>query len=183
MLLSLVTSTLTRGPLELLPAFAGGAYQLGSSGLAMLTTVGGVGAIAGGVVLSRAGSSARLSVLARGSAMWLGLLVIALGLAPGFHAGAIAVFILSLVGVISGVGQQVLLQKTLDERFRGRVLGFWGMCNVAGPGVGGAIIGGGAQLLGLRAATVVAGLISSVLAVGIVRWARQLERAEQVQQK
>jgi hypothetical protein len=146
MLLCLLTSALTRGPLELLPAFAGGVYQRGSTGLAMLTTAGGVGAVIGGFVLSRAGRSSGLSTLARGSATWLGVLVIALGLAPGFFTGTVVVFVLSLLGVICGVGLQVLLQKTLDENFRGRVLGLWGMCNVAGPAVGGALVGGGASI-------------------------------------
>jgi hypothetical protein len=39
--------------------------------------------------------------------------------------------------LICAVGLQVLLQKSIDEAFRGRVLGLWGMCNVAGPGIGG----------------------------------------------
>jgi MFS family permease len=173
MLLSLVTSTLTRGPLELLPAFAGGLYQRGSTGLAVLTTLSGVGAILGGVLLSRAGNADWLGVMARRSAMTLGMVVVALGLAPGFWSGAAAVFVLGVCGVISGVGLQVLLQKSISETFRGRVLGLWGMCSVAGPGVGGAIIGGTTQVLGLRGATVAGGLISSVLALWIVRNARQ----------
>ena len=173
MLLSLVTSTLTRGPLELLPAFAGGLYQRGSTGLAVLTTLSGVGAILGGVLLSRAGNADWLGVMARRSAMTLGMVVVALGLAPGFWSGAAAVFVLGVCGVISGVGLQVLLQKSISETFRGRVLGLWGMCNVAGPGVGGAIIGGATQVLGLRGATVAGGLISSALALWIVRNARQ----------
>ena len=173
MLLSLVTSTLTRGPLELLPAFAGGLYQRGSTGLAVLTTLSGVGAILGGVLLSRAGNADWLGVMARRSAMTLGMVVVALGLAPGFWSGAAAVFVLGVCGVISGVGLQVLLQKSISETFRGRVLGLWGMCNVAGPGVGGAIIGGATQVLGLRGATVAGGLISSALALWIVRNTRQ----------
>jgi sugar phosphate permease len=173
MLLSLVTSSLTRGPMELLPAFAGGLYQRGSTGLAVLTTTSSVGAILGGVLLSRAGKVAWLEVMARRSAMGLGILVVGLGLAPGFWTGTVAVFVLGVFGVISGVGLQVLLQKTISATYRGRVLGLWGMCSVAGPGVGGAIIGTATQVLGLRGATVVAGLISSALAVWIVRHARR----------
>ena len=173
MLLSLVTSTLTRGPLELLPAFAGGLYQRGSAGLAVLTTTSGVGAILGGVLLSRAGNATWLGVMARRSAMTLGMLVVVFGLAPGFWSGTGAVFLLGVCGVMSGVGLQVVLQKSISESFRGRVLGLWGMCNVAGPGVGGAIIGGATQVLGLRGATVAGGLISSALALWIVRQARR----------
>jgi predicted MFS family arabinose efflux permease len=176
MLLSLVTSTLTRGPLELLPAFAGGVYQRGSAGLAVLTSVAGAGAILGGLLLSRSGSSGWLEVLARRSAMGLGILVVALGLAPEFWTGLCAVFVLGVFGVMSGVGLQVLLQKAIDPEFRGRVLGLWGMCNVAGPGVGGALIGWAAQALGLRGATLAGGLLSSALAVWIVRRARRAQQ-------
>jgi sugar phosphate permease len=135
--------------------------------------VSGVGAILGGLLLSHSGNAAWLAVMARRSAMGLGLLVVALGLAPGFWSGTAAVFVLGVCGVISGVGLQVLLQKAISATYRGRVLGLWGMCNVAGPGVGGAIIGAATQVLGLRGATVVGGLISSALAVWIVRQARQ----------
>ena len=169
LLLSIVTSSLARGAGELLPAFAGGLYERGSSGLAALTTVSGIGAILGGVLLSRTSSAGWLPAMARGSAMGLGVIVVALGLAPEFWSALGVVVLLGLFGVVSGVGLQVLLQKTINERFRGRVLGLWGTCNVAGPGVGGAIIGAASQVFGLRGATIASGLLSTALAVWIVR--------------
>jgi MFS family permease len=178
MLLSMVTSTFARGAVELLPAFAGGLYQRGSSGLAALTTASGVGAVIGGVLLSKTGAAGELSVIARRSAMLLGVIVVILGVASGFWLAIGAVFVLGIFGVVSGVGLQVLLQKSINESFRGRVLGLWGMCNVAGPGIGGAIIGAGAQAFGLRGATVASGLLSTALAVWIVRHNR--ERAQKL---
>lgn len=169
LLLSVVTSTFARGVVELLPAFAGGLYQRGSSGLAALTTASGIGAVVGGVLLSRAGSAGGLRTIARRSAMGLGAFVITLGVIPNYGFALAAIFILGILGVVCGVGLQVLLQKAIDESFRGRVLGLWGMCNVAGPGIGGAIIGAGAQVVGLRSATVASGAVCAALAVWIVR--------------
>jgi MFS family permease len=174
MLLSMVASILTRGPVELLPAFAGGVYHRNSAGLAALTTASGIGAVLGGMLLSKAGNTNWPSVIARRSAMWLGAVVALLGAAPGFWSAIGTVFVLGIMGVVCGVGLQVLLQKSIDEAFRGRVLGLWGMCSVAGPGIGGAVIGGGAQVLGLRGATIASGLLCVVLSVWIVQRGRGL---------
>jgi MFS family permease len=169
MLLSLVTSVLGRGVVELLPAFAGGLYQRGSSGLAALTTASGVGAILGGALLSQAGRAGWLTVLARRGSVWLGVVVVLLGAVPSYWLSIAAVAVLGLGLVVSSVGLQVLLQKSIDESYRGRVLGLWGMCNIAGPGIGGALLGAFAQVFGLRAATMASGLACVALAA----WAAQ----------
>ena len=168
MLLSMVASIFGRGVFELLPAFAGGVYHRGSSGLAVLTTAGGLGAIVGGVLLSRMGNADRLRVITSRSTVWVGIWVVAVGVIPNFWLATGAVFVLGIVGVICGVGLQVLLQKSIDEAFRGRVLGLWGMCNVAGPGVGGALMGAAAQALGLRGATIANGLACTAMAAWIL---------------
>jgi MFS family permease len=174
LLLSVVTSTFGRGVIELLPAVAGGLYHRDSSGLALLTTANGIGAIAGGALLSKTGSTGRLPTIAGRSAMWLGAIVVVLGAVPSFWFTAGAVLVMGISGVVNGVGLQVLLQKTIDASFRGRVLGLWGMCNVAGPGIGGAMIGAGAQALGLRGATILSGVVCTALAVWMVRGSREL---------
>lgn len=174
MLLSLATSIFGRGVVELLPAVAGGLYQRDSAGLAVLVTASGIGAILGGALLSKTGSTGWLPVISSRSALCLGVTVVVLGAVPHFWLAIGAVFVMGIVGVVSGVGLQVLLQKSIDESFRGRVLGLWGMCNVAGPGIGGAVIGAAAQVFGLRVATIVSGLICTALAVWIVQRSREL---------
>jgi MFS family permease len=168
MLLSLVTATLGRGVIELLPAFAGGLYQRGSTGLAALTTAAGIGAVMGGALLSKAGSG-WLPMLARRAALWVGAVVVVLGMLPGYWLAIASVAMLALTLVLSNVGLQVLLQQSLNEAFRGRVLGLWGMCNIAGPGVGGATIGAIAHLFGLRSATIASGLVCTALTLWILR--------------
>lgn len=169
MFMSVVASIFGRGVVEQLPAISGGLFQRGSSGLAVLTTAAGVGAVIGGVLLSKRSAASWLPVIANRSALWLGLSVVALGAMPSFVLATIVVFLLGIVGVICGVGLQVLLQKAIDETYRGRVLGLWGTCNVAGPGIGGALIGGAAPFLGLRGATMGSGVLCCLLAVWIMR--------------
>lgn len=174
MLLSVVTSMLGRGVVELLPAFAGGLYQRGSSGLAVLTTAGGVGAILGGALLSQAGRAGWLTPLARRGSVWLGAVVVLLGAVPSYWLSIATVAVLGLAITVSSVGLQVLLQKSIDERLRGRVLGLWGMCNIAGPGIGGAVLGAAAQVFGLRGVTIASGLMCVALAAWIVQRSRGL---------
>ena len=177
MLMSVVASIFGRGVVEQLPAISGGLFQRGSSGLALLTTAAGLGAVIGGILLSKRSAGSWLPVIANRSALWLGLSVIALGAMPTFLLATIVVFLLGIVGVICGVGLQVLLQKTIDETFRGRVLGLWGTCNVAGPGIGGALIGGMTPLLGLRGATIGSGALCCLLAAWIIWRGHRLSSA------
>jgi MFS family permease len=174
MLLSAVASIFGRGVVELLPAVAGDLYQRGSSGLAVLTTASGVGAVIGGVLLSKSGNADWLPAIASRGAMWLGVGVVVLAAVPTFSLTAGAILVLGIFGVVCGVGLQVLLQKAIDESFRGRVLGLWGMCNVAGPGIGGALIGAAAQVFGLRGATMASGLVCAALAAWIMHRRRDL---------
>jgi MFS family permease len=174
MLLSAVASIFGRGVVELLPAVAGDLYQRGSSGLAVLTTASGVGAVIGGVLLSKSGNADWLLAIASRGAIWLGVGVVVLAAVPTFSLTAGAILVLGIFGVVCGVGLQVLLQKAIDESFRGRVLGLWGMCNVAGPGIGGALIGAAAQVFGLRGATMASGLVCAALAAWIMRRGRDL---------
>jgi MFS family permease len=173
MLLSLVLAIFGRGVVELLPAFAGGLYQRGSSGLATLTTASGLGAILGGALLSRIGNTDWLPSVARRNAMWVGFIVVALGAVPNYWFAIGAFALLGTIGVISGVGLQVMLQKSSDESFRGRVLGLWGVIIVAGPSIGSAIIGIAAQQIGLRSATVASGLACALLSAIIIESSRR----------
>lgn len=176
LMLSLVTSILGRGVIELMPAFAGGLYQSGSTGLAALTTAGGIGAILGAALLSRAGAAGWLPMLASRGAMCVGVLVIVLGLVPSYWMALVTVAVLGLCVVVCSVGLQVLLQKAIHDSFRGRVMGLWGMCNVAGPGVGGALLGVISHALGLRGATVASGVICTAMAAWIVKRSRTLSQ-------
>ena len=171
MLLSAITSILARGVIELLPAFADSVFHKGSIGLADLTTAAGVGAIAGALVLSRIGSTPWLPRLTRLAALGLGAVVVLFGLCEGFVAGLALSAVLGFGIVLCSVGLQVILQSSIRDHYRGRVLGLWTAVNIAGPGIGGALLGAIANWVGLKPVTVVAGCLCLLLV------ARALPRA------
>lgn len=180
LLLSLVTSILARGLLELLPAFAAGVYHRGSSGLAVLTTASGAGAMVGAGILARAGRTQGLmNGLVKHGTLWLGAILMFLG-ATSHYCAAIAVMVVYGIGIVlCSVGLQVILQSQIEGRMRGRVLGLWGACNVAGPGIGAALLGALAQVAGLRVITVLSGAVCSALAAFILRRSGRLIAAPQ----
>jgi MFS family permease len=167
MLLSAITSILARGVVELLPAFAASVFHSGSLGLANLTTCMGVGAVAGALVLSRAGANASLARLTRLAAYGVGPIVALFGLCSSIVGGLLLTVALGFGIVLCSVGLQVLLQSSIPDNLRGRVLGLWTAVNVAGPGVGGALIGALTHWVNLQAITVAGGLLCWLL----VGWA------------
>lgn len=175
MLLSVITSILARGVLELLPAFAGGEFNGGSGALAMLMAASGAGAIVAGYLLSRAHED-KLSVFVRHGCTWSGIAVAVFSIVA-FYPGAVVVTVaLGTLVTLSSVGLQAILQSRIDSNYRGRVVGFWGVANVAGPAVGGALLGGIAHYTGLRAATLVSGLLCAVLCFVVMRRSTQFSR-------
>jgi MFS family permease len=154
LMLSAVTSILGRGIVELMPAFADAVFARGSLGLAQLTTAGGIGAIAGAVVLSQAQVGRQLALLTRVATLGVGVVVCLFGLSTAFWLGLLVSGALGFAVVLCGIGLQVRLQAALHDSFRGRVLGVWTSVALAGPG------------LGLRAVTIAAGL----LCIALVTW-------------
>jgi predicted MFS family arabinose efflux permease len=68
--------------------------------------------------------------------------------------------------VVAGVGTQTLLQTSVDEAMRGRVLSLFGLIFRGGPALGALVMGAASELLGLQApvaAGTIIGLIASVL--------------------
>jgi hypothetical protein len=168
MLLAAVTSALARGVIELFPAFADSVFHRGSLGLANLTTAVGAGAIVGALVLAQVSSPELLPRVTRLAAILLGPLVIAFGFCTEYVLGLSISAALGFAIVLCSVGLQVQLQSSIQNNFRGRVLGSWTAVNIAGPGIGGAIQGALAQWATLRTVTIASGLLCTALVVWVM---------------
>jgi predicted MFS family arabinose efflux permease len=164
LLLAAMGSVFGRGALEMLPAFADAVYTRGASGLAIMTSAIGGGAVITGLALSR--STGWLTPRAvRYAVFAAGLLSALLGTTGDFR---LAVGIVAFMGVtlsLSGVGSQILIQGLVDDELRGRVSSFWGMIAFGGTSLGSLVIGATAKFVGLQPTVVVAGVLCSALAV------------------
>ncbi len=164
-ILIVAISALTgRAMIVMLPAFAGAIYAGGSSVLATLTSVAGAGAVLAGIVLTRLGVGRGLRRATVVGTVVTGFLMIAMGSLDNIVAGAIALAALGFCLTLVGIGSQTVIQSTVTETMRGRVLSLWAAVAFAAPALGSLVIGIVAEELGLAMTTVVAGLICAVLA-------------------
>ncbi len=159
-----VASIFGRGALEMMPAFADAIYQRGSSGLAILTSAMGVGAIASGLVLARNTGWLNSNVV-RLSVVIAGAIIVAFGANTEFWIAVPLVVSLGIILSLCGVGSQILIQSLVEEEVRGRVSSLWGMIAFGGTAIGSLIVGSSSSALGLQATVIAAGILCSLVAL------------------
>lgn len=166
-----VLSVTARPFVELLPGFAGEVFERGAGGLAALSSAVGIGAIAAGLFLAQRGTRRGLTETAMLAALLIALSTLALALSPTFWLALVAVAFAGFGMVTAGVGTQTLLQTSVDEAVRGRVLSLFGLVFRSGPAVGALAMGLASEVAGLRWPLVIGSLLGA-LAFGII-WQRR----------
>ena len=165
--LAAVMAFFGRGILELLPAIADVMFNRGSDGLAALTAAIGAGAIIASVYLSR-GQLRHLRRIAAAGVLGASALTIALSRTTDFIFGLVIVAGIGMALSFSGVSLQTLVQSTLDDRYRGRVMSLWGVVMFGGLAIGGLAIGAFARLTSLSQATFATGSVGLLVSAAIV---------------
>ena len=166
-----VIGTLTYEFSTTLPLFAEFTFGAGASGLAVMTSLMGAGAVVGGLVVASSGTATpRRFVMVAGT---FGLLVCALAAMPTLVA---AYVVLPFVGAAS-VGTISLSNATLqlnsDAKFRGRVMALFSMALLGSTPIGGPIAGWIAEHVSPRASLFIGG--SAALLAAFYGW-RMLSR-------
>ncbi|WP_291297305.1 MFS transporter [Elioraea sp.] len=152
MLFAGVIGVFARPMLELMPAFADGLFQKGPEGLAMMTSVTGLGALVAGTLFVLRGGVRGLTLVALVAGLAIaagGLLMAATGI---FAIGLVGAAFSAAAQVIHGIAVQTLAQTASDRAMRGRVMSIWGLIVRACPAVGALSLGALAEAIGLRPA-------------------------------
>ncbi|MCH8940547.1 MAG: MFS transporter [Chloroflexi bacterium] len=132
--------------------------------LALLTSAGGVGGLAGAFVAGSLGSIRRRGWLMIGGAGSFGLSLILFAISPWYWLLVALEWLASASNQMFSVTSQSTLHALVPDEYRGRVMGLWGMTHTVAQPLGGLQMGGVAQLLGASTALV----ISASVAVGFV---------------
>jgi MFS family permease len=132
--------------------------------LALLTSAGGVGGLAGAFVAGSLGSIRRRGWLMIGGAGSFGLSLILFAISPWYWLLVALEWLASASNQMFSVTGQGTLHALVPDEYRGRVMGLWGMTHTVAQPLGGLQMGGMAQLLGASTALV----ISASVAVGFV---------------
>jgi predicted MFS family arabinose efflux permease len=141
-------------------------FGRGASGLAMLGSAVGIGAVAGGLWLAQRHDQSHLTNVALGSSFLVTLSVLTFSLSTWFSVAIVCMVLAGFGMVVAGVGTQTLMQTSVDEAMRGRVLSLFGLIFRGGPALGALLMGAASEVVGLQApvaAGTIIGLIASVL--------------------
>ncbi|MDG2176964.1 MAG: MFS transporter [Gammaproteobacteria bacterium] len=164
-----VVSFFARPVAFMLSAFVGGVYEAGEGTLALFTSAMGVGAVLAGLRISMDGQTRGLVR----EILWMTLVAILtlIGFASiktvWIATGLILVFGYAIT--IGSVAGQTLVQNSIDDHMRGRVLSLWAAFTRGAPAVGVLIIGWFANIYGLMLPNIVAALccfIGLILMIG-----------------
>ncbi|MGB0629363.1 MAG: MFS transporter [Alphaproteobacteria bacterium] len=150
MFMLLIFSFFGRATAELLPGFTGAVFNVGADGLALLTGAAGFGSLFSGVWLSRRGTLTGLSDIL--------ILMVLLVAATQLAFVATDIFWVSVAvfagwGFVlngSGIICQSLIQATVPDTIRGRVVSLYGMLWLGTPALGAFAMGVAADYLGFR---------------------------------
>ncbi|HET8727553.1 MAG TPA: MFS transporter [Alphaproteobacteria bacterium] len=179
LLLLTVTAIAIRPFIELLPGFAADVFGRGATGLAILSSTIGVGAVAGGLWLAQRGRAEGLTAVALGSTLALALSTIAFVATTSFWFAVAALAFAGVVLVVSGVASQTLLQLAVPKAMRGRVLSLFGIIFRGGPAVGALVMGALSEWVGLRLPLFAGALLTAALWAWL--WPRRARIAESLE--
>jgi predicted MFS family arabinose efflux permease len=157
---------------ELLPGFADQVFGRGAPGLAALSSTVGIGAVIGGLWLAQRSDQRHLTPIVLLNSALIALATLGFALTTWFAAALAWVAIAGFAMVATGVASQTLIQITVDEAVRGRVLSLFGLIFRGGPALGALIMGTASELVGLQA-PLAAGAVLGLAACALLWRQRQ----------
>jgi predicted MFS family arabinose efflux permease len=150
LLLLIVTSIGVRPVIELMAGFAASVFAAGASGLAILSSAIGVGAVIGGVWLAGRTEPEGLTRVVLRATLALVATTLVFAATDSLWLGVAAMLVLGFSMVGAGVGTQTLIQLSVDSAMRGRVLSLYGLIFRGAPAVGALLMGVASEAVGLQ---------------------------------
>jgi MFS family permease len=160
-----IVSLLGTSVIQLAPAMAREMFQVGRGAYGLLVAAFGLGAVTGSVLIAFIADRMLRSVVARVGIVGLALSVAALGLAPVYGVGVVAMFVMGLMYLLLATSLNTGVQARVEDEFRGRVMAIYLSSLLLGVPVGALIQGKVAEWLDLRAVIVGSGLLLLAFAV------------------
>ncbi|MBI4312489.1 MAG: MFS transporter [Chloroflexi bacterium] len=158
--------------ITLMPVFQKDILLVDEKGLGLLLGVGGAGAFVGTFAVASVGKKLPKGWLIIGGGLAFGAAIVAFGVSHWFLLSLGLAFLAGLASSVYMIAVQGTLQMLVPDRFRGRVMGFWGMAYNLMP-LGGFQAGVVANYMGAPIAVGVGGaLVMAFALLGAARNAR-----------
>jgi len=178
LLLHLVAAVSVRPIVELLPGFADRVFGGGAETLALMTSVIGAGAIAGGLVLAGRRRQGGLVPVVLAASVLVALSVLAVALSGSLWIAFPALGLYGASMVAAGVGTQTIVQLAVAPAMRGRVLSLHGIIFRGGPAIGALAMGAAGDAVGLRPPVIVGCAVALTMIAAL--WVRRHDIASAV---
>ena len=176
LLLALIFSVFGISYSTILPAFADEILHSDATGLGALTSAIGLGAVVGAFLVARYGHRSR-----RGHWLTLALLAFPVLLALFAYSSGLPVALLLAFGL--GIGfmlvftnLNILLQTSVDDTMRGRVLALYTLTFFGFAPFGNLAIGALSQQWGISPTLLVSAVLTLILAVAVIAWAPHVRK-------
>jgi len=154
-----VTSLFLRPLSLLLSAFVGAVYTAGPGTLALFTVAMGVGAVLAGLKLAMDGQSRGLIRSILLNTLVSIMTLIGFALARQVWLATLLIFVFGYAITVGSVASQALVQNSIDDAMRGRVLSLWVAFTRGAPALGVLLIGWASHYFGLMWPNIAAGLL------------------------
>lgn len=145
---------------DLMAGIADAHLGRGVTGLAILTSAQGAGAICAGLFFAQRNSHEDALRIAAVCAILSGVFFVFFGLNNEFAIAVPLVAVIALLGVVTSIGTQTATQIVADERMRARTISTWYTVTRVGLALGALIQGAIANATSFRVPLVLAGVLS-----------------------
>jgi MFS family permease len=149
-LLLSVASVLLRPIQDMMPGFAGQVFDAGAVGLAWLTSSMGIGAAISAVWIASRGKLKGLTLVVYAGFLGLILSSFAFLISPNVWIGTIFTGLTGFTLNTMSTSIQALVQSSMPDNYRGRVMALYGMIWRGAPAIGALAAGAAAEKLGLQ---------------------------------
>jgi predicted MFS family arabinose efflux permease len=148
--LLIVTSVVAKPLTDLLPGFAGEVFNRGSTGLALLLSLHGAGAMAGAVWMTSRASLAGLTRITLANILLMGLALLLFVSSGNFWIASPLVTLVGFAFIVQSISNQTLIQSAIEPALRGRIMSIYGIISQGVPSIGTLAMGTIAAHWGLR---------------------------------
>ena len=158
-----VTAMLIRPYIDLAPGVSDQIFDMGAEGLSILLSATGLGAMVGGFWLARRGKTAGLTKVFTWSLLFSAVAMLLFVMSGNIWIGSILIAIVGMTVVAGSITAQTLIQNSVDQNVRARIIGITAVLSWGLPAIGAAAMGWIAEFLGLSITLAIGAGITALL--------------------
>ncbi len=158
-----VTALLMRPYIDLVPGISDQIFDMGAKGLSILLSATGLGAMFSGIWLARRGRTDGLTKVFTWSLLLSAVAMLLFVASGNIWIGTILIAIVGMTIVAGAITAQTLIQNSVDQNIRARIISITAVLAWGLPAIGAAAMGWVAEFLGLSTTLVIGAGLTALL--------------------